>query len=125
MNPFDGKVFYVGRTGDKLRNRLKSHISGSKRVKSLKNTIIQNIMNNGETPKIILLEEVEDSYRFGKEIGKRERYWIEQFVESEGQLANIVGNPSVWGDVHRMIKYGTRNEKRIKFLNLLKSSEIF
>lgn len=110
INPINGSVFYVGRTFSDLNERLKSHISESKRKESKKNKIIQTLINLGSLPEIVLLEERKYMSRFFNKSGSRERFWIKHFAKTDSALCNIVGNPKVWTSEYRKKLCGTKSK---------------
>lgn len=113
INPFDKSVFYVGRTYRKLKDRLRGHISESKRKESLKNEIINDILKRGSAPTMVLLEIVKPKTRFSSKPGGREKYWIRRFTKTSS-ITNIVMNPLIWTKEYRDFQYGSKNKKSIQ-----------
>jgi len=89
-NPLkDNEIFYVGRTKLDLDDRLQKHIQESKVKKTVKNSIINDILSNNFKVVIETLETIEGNvYGDVKDkLIEREMFWIKKI----GLLSNIDG----------------------------------
>ena len=95
INPITDNVFYVGRTTFLLHQRLGMHLgqrnSKSQGINQVKISIINEIMKEGQMPKIELIETViptdESEYRGHHD---REVYWIAKLLFEGHQLTNKI-----------------------------------
>ncbi len=86
IDPRDRRVRYVGRTVNRLRTRLREHVSCAMRGKGesqAKNEWILEVLSSGVRPGIVQLEEV-----LGDNYGEREKAWIARFKEAGADLLN-------------------------------------
>lgn len=88
VNPFDGNVFYVGKTTEKIKTRFRAHLcdKGNKE----KYNEIQHILSQNTKPSIKILEEKPHPEYKSIDMGKREKKWVLKMMKSGHRLTNKV-----------------------------------
>jgi hypothetical protein len=84
IDPRDGRVRYVGKTGETLEKRLAKHLYAAKSATGgcYRISWLKSVLNRGDAPGIVTLFECESNWQ------RWERFWIKWFREIEPKLTN-------------------------------------